>query len=129
MPIERTQNEMEQEDIQQRDRAYQGRIQGNNAKGTMIAAFEHQHMLMPMEVSEHDHFSRINTIHDYIDMLPGDGDNNLTEQQRKRMSFMTQHPRSWQDVYIDTAVNFRKDADSGKDSDEDLDKEDDETVD
>eukprot|EP00536_Pseudo-nitzschia_multiseries_P018358 jgi/Psemu1/55199/gm1.55199_g len=48
-----------------------------------------------------------------------------TEQQRKRMFFKT-HPRSWQDAYIDMAVNFREedtdpDADSDADSDADLD--------
>eukprot|EP00536_Pseudo-nitzschia_multiseries_P019180 jgi/Psemu1/59344/gm1.59344_g len=78
-----------------------------DAKGTMIAAFEHQHMAKPMEVLEHDHFSRVDTILDYIDMLPGDDDNGLTEQQRKRMFFKT-HPRSWQNAYMDTAVNFRE---------------------
>eukprot|EP00536_Pseudo-nitzschia_multiseries_P009576 jgi/Psemu1/23598/gm1.23598_g len=48
-------------------------------------------MAKPMEVSEHDHFSRIGTVLDYIGMLPGYRDNNLTEQQRKRMFFKT-HP-------------------------------------
>eukprot|EP00536_Pseudo-nitzschia_multiseries_P015354 jgi/Psemu1/42207/gm1.42207_g len=47
-----------------------------DAKGTMIAAFVHQHMAKPME-------------------------------QRKRMFFKT-HPRSWQDAYMDMAVNFRE---------------------
>eukprot|EP00536_Pseudo-nitzschia_multiseries_P016985 jgi/Psemu1/48810/gm1.48810_g len=78
-----------------------------DAKGTMVAAFEHQHMAKPMDVTEHDHFSRIDAILDYIDMLPGDDDSDLTEQQRKRMFFKT-HPRSWQDAYMDTAVNFRE---------------------
>eukprot|EP00536_Pseudo-nitzschia_multiseries_P012236 jgi/Psemu1/31421/gm1.31421_g len=68
-----------------------------DAKGTMIAAFEDQYMAKPMDVLEHDHFSRIDTIFDYIDMLMGDDDADLTEQQRKRMFFKT-HPRSWQDV-------------------------------
>eukprot|EP00536_Pseudo-nitzschia_multiseries_P018523 jgi/Psemu1/56040/gm1.56040_g len=54
-----------------------------DAKGTMMAVFEHQHMAKPMEVTEHDHFSRINAILNYIGMLPGDNDNDLTEQQRK----------------------------------------------
>eukprot|EP00536_Pseudo-nitzschia_multiseries_P018575 jgi/Psemu1/56269/gm1.56269_g len=78
-----------------------------DSKGTMIAAFEHHHMATPAEVSEHTHFSRIGTVVDYIDMLPRDNDQDLTEQQRKRMFFKT-HPRSWQDAYIDTAVDFRE---------------------
>eukprot|EP00536_Pseudo-nitzschia_multiseries_P016595 jgi/Psemu1/46803/gm1.46803_g len=53
-----------------------------DTKGTMIAAFEHHHMAKPAE-------------------------QDLTEQQRKRMFFKT-HPRSWQDAYIDTAVDFRE---------------------
>eukprot|EP00536_Pseudo-nitzschia_multiseries_P001714 jgi/Psemu1/3916/gm1.3916_g len=85
-----------------------------DAKGTMIAAYEHQHMAKPMEVSEHDCFSRIDTILNNIIMLPGDDHDNLTEQQRKRMFFKT-HPRSWQDAYIDTAVIFREDEDLDED--------------
>eukprot|EP00536_Pseudo-nitzschia_multiseries_P003448 jgi/Psemu1/7799/gm1.7799_g len=53
-----------------------------DAKGMMIAAFEHLHMAKPA--------------------------NNLTEQQRERM-FIKTHPRSWQDApYIDTAMNFKE---------------------
>eukprot|EP00536_Pseudo-nitzschia_multiseries_P019380 jgi/Psemu1/60429/gm1.60429_g len=78
-----------------------------DAKGTMIEAFEHYHMAKPKEVSERAHFNRIDTILDNIDMLPGDNDHDLTEQQRKRMLFKT-HPKSWQDSYMDTAVNFRE---------------------
>eukprot|EP00536_Pseudo-nitzschia_multiseries_P010535 jgi/Psemu1/26226/gm1.26226_g len=66
-----------------------------DAKGTMIAAFKHHHMTKPMDISKHDHFNRIGAILDYIDMLPGDNDVKLTEQQRKIMFFKT-HPRSWQ---------------------------------
>eukprot|EP00536_Pseudo-nitzschia_multiseries_P014666 jgi/Psemu1/39720/gm1.39720_g len=95
-----------------------------DAKGTMIAAFEHQHMAKPMEVSEHDHFSRIDTILHYIDMLPGDVDNDLTKQQRKRMFFKT-HPRSWQDSYMNTAVNFREDSDKESGKEEDSEEEED----
>eukprot|EP00536_Pseudo-nitzschia_multiseries_P013575 jgi/Psemu1/35637/gm1.35637_g len=58
-----------------------------DAKETMIAAFKHQHMVKPMDTTEHSHFSRIDTILNYIDMLPGDGDNDLMEQHRKRMFF------------------------------------------
>eukprot|EP00536_Pseudo-nitzschia_multiseries_P010591 jgi/Psemu1/26424/gm1.26424_g len=51
-----------------------------DAKGTMIAAFKHQHMAKPMDVMEHDHFSRINTVLNYTDTLPaGDDDNGLTD--------------------------------------------------
>eukprot|EP00536_Pseudo-nitzschia_multiseries_P019113 jgi/Psemu1/58982/gm1.58982_g len=78
-----------------------------DAKGTMIEAFEHHHMAKPKEVSERAHFNRIDTILNYIDMLPRDNDHNLTELQRKRMFFKT-HPKSWQDSYMDTAVNFRE---------------------
>eukprot|EP00536_Pseudo-nitzschia_multiseries_P005261 jgi/Psemu1/12068/gm1.12068_g len=78
-----------------------------DAKGMMIAAFEHQHMTKTMEVSERDHFSRIDTVLDCIDMLPGDSNNNLIEQQRKRMFFKA-NPRPWQDAYIDTAVSFTR---------------------
>eukprot|EP00536_Pseudo-nitzschia_multiseries_P007382 jgi/Psemu1/17860/gm1.17860_g len=78
-----------------------------DAKGTMIEAFEHYHMAKPKEVSERALFNRIDTILDYIDMSPGEYDHYLTEQQRKRMFFKT-HPKSWQDSYMDTAVNFRE---------------------
>eukprot|EP00536_Pseudo-nitzschia_multiseries_P019486 jgi/Psemu1/60943/gm1.60943_g len=78
-----------------------------DAKGTMIEAFEHHHMAKPKEVSERAHFNRIDMILNYIDMLPRDNNHNLTEQQRKRMFFKT-HPKSWQDSYMDTAVNFRE---------------------
>eukprot|EP00536_Pseudo-nitzschia_multiseries_P019278 jgi/Psemu1/59798/gm1.59798_g len=80
---------------------------GRDDKGTMIEAFEHYHMAKPKEVSEHAHFNRIDTILDYIGMLHGDNDHDLTEQQRKRMFFKT-HAKSWQDSYMDTAVNFRE---------------------
>eukprot|EP00536_Pseudo-nitzschia_multiseries_P015533 jgi/Psemu1/42957/gm1.42957_g len=86
-----------------------------DAKGTMTAAFENQHMVKPLEVlAEHDHFSRVGTILDYIDMLPGDDDNNLTEQHRKGMFFKT-HPRSWR-------RRTNKDADLDKEE-EDLEEE------
>eukprot|EP00536_Pseudo-nitzschia_multiseries_P005006 jgi/Psemu1/11514/gm1.11514_g len=78
-----------------------------DAKGTMIEAFEHHHMVKPKEVSERAHFNRIDTILDYIRMLPGDNDHNLTEQQRKIIFFKTR-PKSWQDSYMDTAVTFRE---------------------
>eukprot|EP00536_Pseudo-nitzschia_multiseries_P005976 jgi/Psemu1/14126/gm1.14126_g len=78
-----------------------------DAKGTMIEAFEHYHTAKPREVSERAHFNRIDTILDHINMLPRDNNHDLTEQQRKRMFFKT-HPKSWQDSYMDTAVNFRE---------------------
>eukprot|EP00536_Pseudo-nitzschia_multiseries_P008874 jgi/Psemu1/21703/gm1.21703_g len=89
-----------------------------DARGTMITAFEHQHMAKPMEVSKHKHFSRIDTILDYIDMLPGDDDSNLTKQQCKRMFFKT-HPRSWQDAYMDTARRKSSIRDSDEEPEED----------
>eukprot|EP00536_Pseudo-nitzschia_multiseries_P009328 jgi/Psemu1/22923/gm1.22923_g len=71
-----------------------------DAKGTMIASFEHQHMAK-LHGTELIPSSTTSTCY------PGDDDNDLTEQQRKRMFFKT-HPRSWQDAYMDTAVNFRE---------------------
>eukprot|EP00536_Pseudo-nitzschia_multiseries_P016396 jgi/Psemu1/46049/gm1.46049_g len=119
--IPRTKKEVEQDSSRRRDRLDHSRegfkttvrayinaiIPDPDAKGTMIEAFEHHHMAKPKEVSERAHFNRIDMILNYIDMLPRDNNHNLTEQQRKRMFFKT-HPKSWQDSYMDTAVNFRE---------------------
>eukprot|EP00536_Pseudo-nitzschia_multiseries_P012533 jgi/Psemu1/32380/gm1.32380_g len=55
-----------------------------DAKGTLIAAFEHQHMAKPVGCSEQVHFSRINTVLGHIDMLPGGDGNDLTEQEQRK---------------------------------------------
>ena len=69
------------------------------ARDTVINAFATNKFKKPIEASIRDHQDRMETIMNYVDVLPGVRQTDLTYQEQKKFFFNT-HPEEWKKEFI-----------------------------